>query len=221
MTESDRANAQLTAKRSDPYTRLKEAILSGELAPGAPLVEGALASWLEVSRTPIREALTRLEQDGLLARDRINLLVRERTAGELLDVYDARILLETSAARFATERRTSHDVLVMRRQVRRWDNVDQTNLDALTAANREFHRTVRTASHNEALEDLLDRLDLQLNQFSAVTLSSPGRWEEAAQYQSSLVDAIEARDAEKAARISTEHFAQARQIRQQIWEEED
>jgi DNA-binding GntR family transcriptional regulator len=203
-----------------PYERLKDAILSGELAPGTMLVESALASWFEVSRTPIREALTRLEQDALLARDKTGLVVRERSPGEILDVYDVRVLLESAAARFAAERRTSHDSLLLQRLLRRWDGVDQTDPRALMQANREFHQAVWQASHNESLVDLLARLDLHVARFPATTLSAPGRWEEAGLEHARLVQAIEHRDADKAAEIAREHFQHARDIRLQLWDED-
>jgi DNA-binding GntR family transcriptional regulator len=202
----------------DAYERLKDAILSGEIAPGTPLVESALASWFDVSRTPIREALTRLEQDALLARDKNGLVVRERTPGEILDIYDTRILLESAAARFAAERRTSHDILLLQRLVRRWDSVDQSDPRAMMAANREFHQTVWRASHNESLVDLLGRLDLHVARFPATTLSAPGRWEEAGREHARLVTALEHRDAAKAAEIASHHFQHARDIRLKLWD---
>lgn len=201
-----------------PYERLKEAILSGELAPGTQLVESALATWFEVSRTPIREALTRLEQDALLARDKNGLVVRERTPGEILDIYDTRILLESAAARFAAERRTSHDILLLQRLIRRWDTIDQNDHRAMMAANREFHQTVWKASHNESLVDLLGRLDLHVARFPATTLSAPGRWQQAGREHGRLVTALEHRDAVKAAQIAEQHFQHARDIRLKLWD---
>jgi DNA-binding GntR family transcriptional regulator len=204
--------------KAHPYERLKDAILAGELAPGTQLVESALAAWFQVSRTPIREALTRLEQDALLARDKTGLVVRERSTGEILDVYDVRLLLESAAARFAAERRTSHDTLQLQRLVRRWDSVDQTDPRAMMAANRSFHQAVWQASHNESLVDLLGRLDLHVARFPATTLSSPGRWEEAGREHARIAAAIETRDADKAAELAQAHFQRARDIRLALWD---
>ena len=66
-----------TARQRGAYDRIRQAIVSGELRPGDPLVETALADWCQVSRTPIREALTRLEQDGIVVRTDRGLCVRE------------------------------------------------------------------------------------------------------------------------------------------------
>ena len=69
-----------------PYERLRQAIIEGDLRPGDQLVEVALAKWCQVSRTPIREALSRLEQDGLVARSDRGLVVLSRSAEEILDI---------------------------------------------------------------------------------------------------------------------------------------
>ena len=76
--------------RVSPYDMLKRAILSGGLAPGQSLVETSLAEWCGVSRTPIREALTRLEQDGLVHHYDGGLVVRVRSPEEILDIYETR-----------------------------------------------------------------------------------------------------------------------------------
>jgi len=219
QTERSRKGNELPTgdPKSHPYERLKDAILSGELPPGTQLVEAALASWFDVSRTPIREALTRLEQDALLARDKSGLIVRERTPGEVLDIYDTRILLESAAAGLAAERRTSHDILLLQRLLRRWDGVDQGDPGAMMRANREFHQTLWRASHNECLVDLLGRLDLHVARFPATTLSTPGRWQQAGREHAGIVEAIERHDAAKSAESAGKHFQRARDIRLELW----
>ena len=91
------------------YERLKNAIITGELGPGTHLVESSLARLCQVSRTPVREALTRLEQDGLVHQGARGLVVRERSPEEILDIYETRIVLEATAARLAAERHTALD----------------------------------------------------------------------------------------------------------------
>src|SRR5690606_26282547 len=86
------------AKRT-PYDKIRDAIVSGELAGGTPLTESSLAAWCGVSRTPIREALLRLEQDGLIVRTERGPVVRSRSPEEILDIYEVRIALEATAAR--------------------------------------------------------------------------------------------------------------------------
>lgn len=206
--------------RVPPYERLKQAILSGELKSGQPLVEASLASWCQVSRTPIREALRRLEQDGLIKRSERGLVVRERSPQEILDIYETRIALEATAGRMAAERRTDHDVRLLRSVHKRGERLKAGDIAAKVEVNRQLHRVVRQASHNESLQDLLERLDLHLLRYPETTLAAPGRWREAHRQHGRLIDAIEDRDAETAYKISMEHFAGARDIRLALFADE-
>lgn len=205
----------------DPYEQLKEAIYLGDLLPGQHLVETTLAQSLGVSRTPVREALTRLEQDRLLVRTRLGLTVRERSPGEVLDIYAVRVLLESAASHTAAERRTEHDVLELRQAQRRYVAVGEKEPIDRVRANRYFHQVVWRAAHHRALRDLLERIELQLGRFPITTLSYPGRWESSVAQHAALVEAIVARDRELAAQIATEHFTAARDIRLTLWENED
>lgn len=215
VTPEQRAPA--ADRKLTPYERLTQAILAGELTPGQPLVETSLAAWCQVSRTPVREALTRLQQDGLVVRSERGLVVRERSPEEILDIYETRIELEAMAARVAATRRSDLDVLTMRRIVQRLEDVDATDELAMASANREFHRSVWRASRNESLTDLLRRLDLHLARYPSTTLSQPGRWAEGNREHQAIVDAVEARDEAAARALTAEHFAKARDLRLMLW----
>jgi DNA-binding GntR family transcriptional regulator len=222
-TRAGRSAARLPAqvRKITPYQRLKDAIRSGELRPGQQLVESVLAEWCEVSRTPIREALSKLQHDGLVERSERGLVVRERSPEEILDIYETRIALEGTAARLAAERRTSHDLILLRRALVRLAAVDTADVDAMVSANRHLHLAVWRASHNVSLIDLLERLDLHLARYPATTLSTPGRWTTANEQHTAVVDAIEAREGERAEQIATTHFAEARDIRLRLYDTED
>lgn len=204
--------------RTAPYEMLKQAILRGELEPGQQLVETALAEWCQVSRTPIREALTRLMQDGLAERSDRGLIVKRRSPEEILDIYETRIVLEATVGRVAAERRTEHDVRGLRRLVERAREVSADD-DRKVDVNRQFHKAMWHASHNDSLLDLLERLNLHLARYPATTLSYPGRWEEAKQEHSAIVDAVEARDEVKAYQLALAHFTRARDIRLQLFDD--
>lgn len=203
-----------------PYQRLKQAILEGELEPGQQLVESALAEWCQVSRTPIREALTRLEQDGLVERGDRGLIVRASSADEILDIYETRMVLESTAARMAAERRTSYDLIHMRRMLARTQEVSADDPIAMAGSNVRLHRVIWRASHNGSLVDLLERLNMHLGRYPATTLSYPGRWATAKVEHDRLVDAIEARDGALAAEVAAEHFNAARDIRLRLFDDD-
>lgn len=220
MTESSVSGRRVypaAERKASPYERLTQAIMTGELSPGQPLVETTLAEWCQVSRTPIREALTRLEQDGLVVRGERGLMVRERSPEEILDIYETRIVLEAMAARVAATRRSYLDVMALRRIAERLDTIDTGDELAMTEGNREFHRAVRRASHNESLIDLLQRLDLHVARYPSTTLSQPGRWHAANHEHSTIIDAIETQDADLAHRLTAEHFTAARELRLALW----
>lgn len=207
--------------RIPPYDLLKQAILSGDLLPGQPLVETSLAAWCGVSRTPIREALRRLEQDGLVEHNDHGLAVRYRSPEEIIDLYDTRIVLEATAGGVAAERRTDHDVRSLRWNIERSRDVSDMDADAMVDLNHQFHRTVWLASHNESLIDLLERLDLHLARYPGTTLTSPGRWATAIEEHLTLTDAIENRDGPLAHEIAKTHFTEARDIRLSLFAQED
>lgn len=203
-----------------PYERLKQAIVDGELKPGDPLVETTLAAWCEVSRTPVREALRRLEQDGLVDRTDRGLVVRERSPEEILDIYVTRIALEATAAKVAADRRTEHDLRLLHRLVERCAQLPAGETDAMVEANNQFHQAVWRASHNKSLIDLLERLGMHLARYPGTTLAAPGRWDAARRQHERIAAAIDRRDAESAYELTMEHFSEARDIRLDLFADE-
>lgn len=203
-----------------PYERLKQAILAGELPPGRQLVEKQLAQWCGVSRTPVREALRRLEQDGLIHHVEGALVVRARSLTEILDIYETRTVLEATVARVAADRRTDHDLRVLRVVLGRGQSVPADDIKGMVDANQRFHRTLWQASHSESLLDLLERLNLHLARFPETTLAAPGRWDAARSEHRLIVDAIEQRRAGDAHDLALEHFTEARDIRLALFADE-
>ncbi|RZU30996.1 GntR family transcriptional regulator [Blastococcus saxobsidens] len=214
---SDGKAYRVAGRKAAPYEKVYQAIMTGELAPGQPLIETALAEWCEVSRTPIREALTRLEQDGLVVRGDRGLMVRERSPEEILDLYETRIVLEAMASRVAAVRRSYMDLITLRRIAQRLETMDVSDEHAMAAGNREFHQAIWRASHNDSLSDLLQRLDMHLARYPSTTLSQPGRWAEANGEHQEIITAIEAQDADRAHDLTAAHFAKARELRLALW----
>ncbi|GAA2264052.1 GntR family transcriptional regulator [Actinomadura luteofluorescens] len=208
-------------RRHALYEQLKQSIYLGDLEPGRYLVESTLAAMYEVSRTPVREALLRLEQDGLVVRDSGGLTVRDHSPDEILDLYEVRILLEREAGRAAAGRRTTHDLLTLRKAAKHYEVVDVDNPRGMVETNREFHKAVWRCTHQLALLDLLERLDLHLGRIPNTTLTYPNRREATIEQHRAIVRAIEARDQERAGDLCAQHFSDARDIRLAQWEDED
>ena len=215
-----RSSLSSQAHRANAYEQIKQAILAGELSPGEMLREIQLAEWCGVSRTPVREALQRLEQDGLVTSSRHGLIVRRRSPEEILDLYEVRIVLEGTAARVAAGRRTDHDLRQLRWALAADETVPADDLAQMVDVNKQFNRLVWTASHNESLGDLLDRLLLHLGRFPQTTLARPGRWAQNCAYHRDVAAAIERRDSKTAQALAESHFSAARDIRLDLFAQE-
>lgn len=203
----------------DIYELLRREIVTGQHQPGAPLIELVLAERYGTSRTPVREALRRLEQDGLVERGDRGMRVRSRSPEEILEIYEARIALEATAAAGAAERRTEFDLIRIRRAASAMANVSTDDPDRMAAANRAVHESIWLASHNGTIVDLLTRLNNHLTRYPATTLAVDGRWSEALDEHEQIIAAIEARDKARAADLSAAHMTRARDIRLRIYSE--
>ncbi len=200
----------------DLHGALLDAIDRGELPPGARLVETELAQRFRVSRTPIREALGRLESQGLAARDqRRGLVVAVLDHDQLGELYDLREILEGFAARLAARRAAPAEIELLRERV----EGDRTIVDdprALSLSNRVFHRQLHQASHNRYLHQMLETMRRSLVLVSGTTLGSPGRGAESVDEHDRIVGAIEGRDEEGAEAAARLHIVNAYKTRLRI-----
>lgn len=208
---------ELAIDPNSPYERLKEAIIEGEFKAGQHLIEVEVGGWLGVGRTPTRDALARLEQDGLLERTDRGLVVRLRSPEEILDIYEIRVVLEGLVARYAAQRHNRIDRLRIERSLAAADVVPVARYGAYT---REFHRVIWIASHNESIIALADRLSSHLTRLPASALETPGRWEESLSEHRRIADAVLSRDEEAASAAATAHFQRATHVRLELLEAE-
>jgi len=202
------------------YERLKADIFTGRLRPGSILVAEEIAARLGTSRTPVREALGRLEQDGLVTRAGHRLAVRLPSDEEILDIYEARTNLEVAVARTAAARRRPADCMRLEAMHRRTVELALPSGESRFQANLDFHRAVWIASHHATYIDLLERLNLQLARYPMTTLMYPGRWEHAVAEHLELVRAVLDGDQDRAGAVAKVHFSEARDIRLRIWQEQ-
>lgn len=198
------------------YQRMRRDIILGELPPGAPLVETALAERYVVSRTPVREALRRLEQDDLVERVERTMRVRKHSPEEIFELYEVRTVLEVAAARAAAERRTEFDIAEIQHRLTR---MERPNLDVEARAqlNREFHTALWRAGHNRTLLDTIERLYTNSVRYLNTTLTADDRWRESLKEHGQIVEAVLQRDADEAERVITKHLRRARDIRVGHW----
>ncbi|WP_332686371.1 GntR family transcriptional regulator [Bosea sp. (in: a-proteobacteria)] len=139
------------------YEWLRNAILSGEIRPNEPLIEADLAATLNVSRTPIREALQRLAVEQLIVPRKRGWSVREITAVEAGENSEVRAALEGYAARLAAERASDQEIAEIAAIHRHRLSIDPADNKARVETNRQFHGVIVGAARNERLRDAILR----------------------------------------------------------------
>ena len=149
----------------DAYSYIKNAIIEGIYEPGKRLTEEALAKELNISRTPIREAIQQLLADGFIVQLKRGVAVREFTKVDIRQIYDLRAVLESYAASEAAFRRTETDLIKMkeaneayRKAVEEFIQSKSNNLDFITETNRQFHDAILDAAQNDYLRFHLEKV---------------------------------------------------------------
>jgi len=192
----------------DAYALILEAIDQGTYRPGDRLVESELADRFGVSRTPIREALQRMETQSLLARDGRSLIVASLDHTQLSELYIVRGELEGLAARLAARHATPEEVRVLRDMLE-GDRALAGDPQALSRANRRFHRQIHLASHNRFLVQQLDLVHRSMALLATTSLSADGRGRGTIEEHEAIVRAIEAEDGDAAYAALREHISRA------------
>ena len=200
--------AQVKPVQKDAYTMILDAIDQGIYRPGDRLVESELADRFGVSRTPIREALQRLETQSLLTRDGRSLIVASLDHNQMAELYVVRTELEGLAARLAARHATDEEVQVLQDMV----HDDRALLDdpsALARANRRFHKQIHLASHNRFLVQQLDLVHRSMALMATTSLAAQGRGEIALAEHQAIVDAVKQRNEDAAYKALRDHISVA------------
>jgi DNA-binding GntR family transcriptional regulator len=181
----------------DAYDLILDAIDQGIYGPRDRLVEAELAERFGVSRTPIREALQRLETQAMLTRDGRSLVVASLDHNQLAELYAVRSALEGLAARLAAKHATAEEVRVLYDMIA----VDREIVGEprkLSRANRRFHGQIHLASHNRYLVQQLEMVHRSMALLANTSLAVDGRGAEALDEHEAIVKAIEAGDEDAA-----------------------
>lgn len=191
------------------YDRMRGDIVHGVLRPNEPLIETELAERLGVSRTPIRESLQRLANDGLIVYRRRRWYVYEHTADEIREIYEVRAAQEGYAARLAGERGSAEQ---LERIASAATEVDHATVDDRVLANETFHDLINEASGNTRLVELIARTRLfHFNVRLASSYTADELSRSSAQH-AEIVDAVTARDGARAERVVRQHILEAASI---------
>lgn len=202
------------------YRHLRHQIATGKISPGVRLHEVDLAAAWKVSRTPVREALRRLEIEGLLrpagAR---GYEVPTRTRAELEDLLDLQEALETLAARRAAERVTGPAVARMNDLIKAHGAaLQRRDLDGVLSAHEELHRAIAAASGSALLAQAVDLVRTHLQPLQVRGLRSRERATRSFREMAKVTAAIRARDPARAEAAMREHLASVRADVVSQWE---
>lgn len=202
--------------QKDAYSLILEAIEAGRYHPGDRLVESELAEQLGVSRTPVREALQRLETQAVLTRDGRSLIVASLDHNQLSELYAVRSALEGLAARLAARHATDEETRVLRRMVAEDRSLLGGDPRALARANKRFHKQIHLASHNRFLVQQLDLVHRSMALMATTSFAAEGRDLVALDEHDRIVAAIEARNGDAACDALTAHISHAFETRLRV-----
>ncbi|RBY97906.1 GntR family transcriptional regulator [Blastococcus sp. TF02-8] len=198
------------ATKSDlAYTRLRGLILSGELAPGQVLAQASLARTIGMSTTPLREALRRLKQEGLVDLDaHRDARVRALDAAEARDLLELRRTLDPLAASLAARRRTDDDLTAIAAALDGLESLDSSPSAPQLERHHRFHAAIHRASHNALLVQTLDGLWMKTDRYRRHGLETGRSGEERearATEHRLLYEAVRGGDADAAADLALRH----------------
>ena len=218
---------ELAIERKTLHQRVYEVLLrmvaDGTLPPGTQLDEQSLSARRGISRTPLRGAIARLSQEGLV----VNLpyrgaFVRRFSAEEIDGLFEVRAAIEALAARKAAERMTAAELDGVRAILDECHTaLRDGDFAAYSAADARFHRALADASGNPTLVEMLESLRLRVQVLRDLANNEPGLRERTAEERVRILDALERRDGEAAARLLEDHIHSVRDtvVRQLIQRE--
>jgi DNA-binding GntR family transcriptional regulator len=213
-----RLNKIFEAQTGSTASRVRQALATGVedgwLPPGTRLGEVRLASAFTVSRTPVREALFRLEAEGLIDRDARGHVVSRLSSHQIIELYEVREALDGAAARSAALRapRLEFERLKTLNHSMR-SAANEERFDDMADINVEFHGILAIAAGNTMLLDLVAQVHSHVKRFQKTTLAFPGRAAEVIKEHGELIDALMSGDADRAESVARSHIQAARDVR--------
>ncbi|MBQ9299854.1 MAG: GntR family transcriptional regulator [Clostridia bacterium] len=199
--------------RDIAYDRLKHAIITGELPAGARIVETTYAEQLHISRTPLREALRKLERDGLVEYVlRHGVVVRAFTVADIEEIFTIRNSMMMLILPSVVANVTAKDIAEFRVLLSEMDVAQQEeDCDALASFNRAFHSKLEHLSDKKRILRVIDDQEEYILRFSAITIASIVRRSRAHQEHHEMVDMLEKHDLEGLEKLMAHHLEESKQ----------
>lgn len=202
------------------YHSIRSAILKGDLKPGERLMEMHLAQQLGVSRTPIREAIRMLEEEGLtISIPRKGAQVAGLTLKDMEDIFEIRKVLEVFALEKICNQLSPEAIIKMRFALKVYkEAMASGEIEALVEKDAEFHAALYEATSNQRLHGFVAQLRDLLDRYRWEVLQRDQNWDKTYEEHKEIVDALEAKDFERAKKASIEHILTTEKIMKQIME---
>lgn len=189
------------------FNTLRQAILRGKLKPGERLMEIQLANKLGVSRTPVREALHKLEQEGLvLTTPRKGAEVADISAKSLQDVLEVRQALEALAIQLACDKMTEEQIRELEQAAQNFrDILDSDDVTQIAEADVAFHDVIAIATDNQRLIQLLNNLREQMYRFRVEHLKNKAYHPQLLEEHKEMIEYIRERRKDEATKVIRQH----------------
>ncbi len=206
-----------TSKRTSlgehAYIKLHAAIQEGTFEPGARVMETEIAKWLQMSRTPVRDAMRRLENDGLLVHEpHLGVVIAKLDHRAVSELYTMREVLEGTAARLAARHASELDLMQLLDLITVEKSL-QGNYVELAVHNQRFHRAIRQAAHNRFLLRSLTVVQDSMGLLGKSQMTIPHRASTALKEHREVVLAIERHDPDGAEEAARNHVRAAQRER--------
>ena len=206
-----KVNEMITSLEEKVFLQLEEEILLGKLPTGSALGEVAISARLGVSRTPVRSALHRLAEEGLvqiLANK--GAVVTGVSREDLIDIYRIRVRLEGLASAIAAERMSKEEIAALRDSVELAEfYIRKQDTERIKELDTDFHVAIYEASGNKLLSKTLSELHKKIRTYRKMSLDVPGRLENSVYEHKEILDAIEAGNSAEADRLTSLHVEHA------------
>jgi DNA-binding GntR family transcriptional regulator len=196
------------------FERLKESIISGELAPGSRIIESRLANTLGISRTPIREAIHKLDRAGFLRRlSQGGFTVVSLTRDDVEEAFGIRSILESYAARLAAIKHNEKDLKPLEDKLKEYEAcLNKGEIDALHKINTEFHDMLYALSRSPKLIKMIGDLKDQIYRFRKILLSEAGMARVSDKDHRKMLKAIKSRDPDRVEGLVKEHILRGQKL---------
>jgi DNA-binding GntR family transcriptional regulator len=190
------------------YDEIRRRILDGEFLPSSPISEYQLAAELNISRTPVREALKRLAEEGLVwTIPNKGTFIAELSANDIMEIYQVREGLEGMAALIAAERMSEKDIQLLEKEIKLLNELKFTErVDEIFQCDVRLHKLIIESTQNIRLGKILATLDDQMHRVRII-FSHSADWSQAViQDHTTLVEKIKARDGKGAEKAMVQHL---------------